>query len=124
MMKPGDKVRVRIDTNGGWHGLVGTRGYYADTVRATGTEGDRSYVVLTEVSWAPPEDCEPTDSNDAEVEVGGRTYRIRMLDRGKVWWAKLPRSLEPLACEATYSEALHRAVESLWRSNEERARSR
>jgi len=122
-MKTGDKVRVRIDTNGGWHGLVGVRGYYADRVRATGaqqaTDGSsQPYVTLTYVSWTERKDCEPTKSDDAQVEMpNGKTYRIRMLDRGKVWWAILPGALEPLACRPRYDEALAAAVGSLGRDN-------
>lgn len=108
-MKPGDKVRVRIDTNGGYHPLVGTAGYYTDTVRAVFDD----LIVLTHVSWMPEAACEPTDNYDALVKVDGREHLVRMLDRGKVWWAKLPGALEPIATAPTYDEALRAAVRSL-----------
>jgi hypothetical protein len=108
-MQTGDMVRVSIDTHGGFHPFVGARGYYMDVVRAL--EGDQ--VILTRVSWAPRGGCTPTSSPDASVEVKGKVYTIRMLDRGSVWWAKLPGALEPLATGATYEEALSRVVRSL-----------
>ena len=113
-MQAGDTVRVHIDTNGGWHGYVGVKGYYTDTIRKVGEK----HVVLTHVSHVPTEDCEPTTSFKAQVTVKGKTYNVRMMDRGKVWWAKLPRGIEPLACEATYIDTLRRAVERLYYFNE------
>jgi hypothetical protein len=108
-IKPGDTVRVTVDTHGGFHPLVGERGYYADVVRDV--QGDQ--VILTHVSWAPVSDVAPTTSPDALVTFRGRPAKIRMLDRGKIWWAMLPRALEPLATGKTYEDALRKAVTKL-----------
>jgi len=117
MLKEGDKVRVRLDTNGGHHGYVGEKGYYADEVRAV--FDDR--VVLKRVSWVPAENCEVSDSPDALVTLKGREFKIRMLDRREhgyeMWWAMLPRGMEPLATGETYEEALRSAVEKLYWSH-------
>jgi hypothetical protein len=108
-IKPGDTVRVTVDTHGGFHPLVGERGYYADVVRDV--QGDQ--VILTHVSWAPVSDVAPTTSPDALVTFRGRPAKIRMLDRGKIWWAMLPSALEPLATGRTYEDALRKAVTKL-----------